>query len=103
MSIKINLKYQPYTQDIPAHMSSPESYELVLESYSEEMGVVVKDFPSFLKSFLSANLALIRASINLNMLAKRLVVDVDPLLIKDIDSMTLGELDIGQNKTFNSI
>lgn len=103
MSIKVDVNYKPYTQDVTVCTNIQSQIELILKSVSDESSVMVKDFPSFLKASLASNLALLRAQVAFNMVSQRLVRDADPLLVTDMDSMTLGELDIGQDEMFYSI
>lgn len=103
MSINININYAPYISEVSLPVSLQEHSKLIFKPLSDEMSATVKDFPSFLKSSLAANLALIQVCTQFNMVSKRLIKDTDPLLISNMDNMTLGELDIEQDEIFYNI
>lgn len=103
MSIHININYQRNPKEITLPYSTIHSADLKITPQSNEITVSVSDFPRFIKAALETNLMLAQVSIKLNMVSQRLIIDADPLLTADMDDMTLGELDIGQDITFYSI
>lgn len=103
MAISINIPYKKNATSIDLPFSTNLDIDVKIGSMSSEITVGVKDFPQFTKTFLEANLALVTVQIGLNMLSQRLIVNTDPLIVANMDSMTLGALDIDQDKDYYSI
>lgn len=103
MSVRVDIDYKSNIEELTLPVSFESHVETNLTSFSEEITLGVSNFPSFIQSVLEANLALVKADIALNMISQRLIINTDPLLITDMDNMTLGELNIGQDKIFYSI
>lgn len=103
MAISVNIPYKKNTISIDLPFSTNLDIGVKIDSMSNEITVGVKDFPQFIKTFLEANLALVTVQIGLNMLSQRLIVNTDPLIVANMDSMTLGALDIDQDKDYYSV
>lgn len=103
MGRHIDVNFRSDSKEITLPYSHSTNVDIYMEPQSEEFTVGVQDFPSFIKAALRANVLLIQASIRLNMLSQRLIVNTDPLLISNMDNMTISALDIDQDITYNSI
>ena len=96
----------PYKPNVITHIlpfKTDLDIDVKIGSMSEEMTVGVKDFPRFITAYLQANLALVSTQIGFNVVSERLIINTDPLIVSNMDSMTLGALDIDQNKNYYSI
>lgn len=103
MSINVDINYNIPTYDIFLPMSKHQDINITLQAFNDEQNISISNFPLFMKSFISANYALMQSSIKLNMVTSRLIIDIDPLLMTDIDLLTLSSLDIGQDIMYYSI
>ena len=103
MSVHVNIDYNITPNTITLPIVNQQQIDVILPSMHDEQNIVVSEFPMFIKTILESNLAFIRADIGINMIAQRLIVDADPLVITDIDTLSLSELDMGQNITYYSV
>lgn len=103
MSMHINLDLKNNSSDIAIPISTTTPIELNFAPITQEITLLVSDFPSFVKVRPNASTGFIRDTVGVNILSQRLVVDADLLFVSDIDTMTIEELDICQNKIIYSI
>lgn len=99
--IDINLKFK--SKDISLPFSNKILLNLNYKPIVYNWTVGISDFPKFNKIFPNENLVIITNNVSINLISKRLVVDTDPLAIVEIDSMTLNDVDISQNKIINDV
>jgi len=103
MGKKINISYKENHSSINLPYSTKKEITVILSFQGREETLAVNNFPTLMKIALPSSQAFIRGSIALNMVSQRLVVEADEMSLDDMDSFALGELDIGQNKTYYSI
>lgn len=103
MKTQIDIKLHSFEQNVLLYPSYKKKLELQFTPIVHQINIDVFNFPSFTEIIPKGNSGLTKESIGFNILSQRLIVDTDPLNIIDIDSMTLSDLDIGQNKTIYNI
>ena len=103
MAIHMNINFGVKPRELSLPFGSQLDIDVKIGPMRDEMTVGVQYFPDFIKAIFDANLLLVQAQISINILAQRLIVNTDPLVVANIDAMTLGDLDIDQNITYNSI
>ena len=103
MARHTNINFGVKPRELSLSFGSQLDIDVKIGPMRDEMTVGVQDFPDFIKAIFEANLLLVQAQISINILAQRLIVNTDPLVVANIGAMTLGDLDIDQNITYNSI
>ena len=103
MGIHIGIDVKSNAKELVLPVLNQTPIELEIKPISQTLVIGVSDFPSFIKIAPNGNMGLVKDNIGINILSQRLVIDSDPLTVTDIDIMSLGDLDISQNKTIYNI
>ena len=103
MSLSVDIGLKQHSQKTDLSLSAKTTIDLEIKPISSLITLDIANFPSFRNSTPRGNIGFVSDSIGLNIISQRLVTDADPLIISDINLLTLNDLDINQNITIYSI